>query len=103
MDNNGAPKAERLLFLYNPPLVDPVQGIRRSTTLEAVQLCAKLLRQGLKTILFARSRLRVELIASYLNDYFRNAYNENNHIKIEPYRAGLLPTERRAIEKGLRD
>ena len=103
VDNNGAPKAERLLFLYNPPLVDPVQGIRRSTTLEAVQLCAKLLRQGLKTILFARSRLRVELIASYLNDYFRNAYNENNHIKIEPYRAGLLPTERRAIEKGLRD
>lgn len=29
IDDNGAPSGERHFVLYNPPLVDPVQGIRR--------------------------------------------------------------------------
>jgi len=103
VDDNGAARAERNLVLYNPPLLDPVQGIRRSTALESVRVSASLLRQGLKTILFARSRMKVELIASYLNKQFENVYTDNHRLRIEPYRAGLLPNERRAIERGLRD
>ncbi|MDR2078666.1 MAG: DEAD/DEAH box helicase, partial [Treponema sp.] len=30
VDNNGAPRGEKRIVLYNPPLVDTVQGIRRS-------------------------------------------------------------------------
>mgnify|MGYP000915965773 CR=1 FL=1 len=100
---NGAPRAEKLVVLYNPPLVDPVQGIRKSTATESQKLAVKLLRAGVKTILFARSRLRVELIAGYINQELRNLYTDNAGIVVEPYRSGLLPTERRAIERGLRE
>lgn len=103
VSDNGAARSERNLVLYNPPLLDPVQGIRRSTALESVRVCTRLLQQGLKTILFARSRMKVELIASYLNKQFENTYNNNFGIRVEPYRAGLLPNERRAIERGLRE
>lgn len=100
---NGAPRAEKLVVLYNPPLVDPVQGIRKSTATESQKLAVRLLRAGVKTILFARSRLRVELIAGYINQELRNIYTDNEGVVVEPYRSGLLPTERRAIERGLRE
>ena len=100
---NGAPRAEKLVVFYNPPLVDAVQGIRKSTATESQKLAVKLLRSGVKTILFARSRVRVELIAAYINQELRNIYTDNEGIVVEPYRSGLLPTERRAIERGLRE
>lgn len=100
---NGAPRAPKAVAFYNPPLVDPVQGIRRSSADESMSLAAKLLASGTRTILFARSRLRVEILASYLNKRFENVYNDNNRIRVEPYRSGLLPNERRQIERGLRD
>lgn len=101
--SNGAPRAEKAVVFYNPPLVDPVQGIRRSSALESRTIAAKFLARGIRTILFARSRLRVEIIATYLNQHFANLYTENDRIRVEPYRSGLLPTERREIERGLRD
>jgi DEAD/DEAH box helicase domain-containing protein len=100
---NGAPRGERCVLFYNPPLIDPVQGIRKSTATESEALAVKLLRSGVKTILFARSRLKVELIASYIAQTLANPYNRDEGIKVSPYRSGLLPSERRAIEKGLRD
>jgi DEAD/DEAH box helicase domain-containing protein len=100
---NGAPLGERVVLFYNPPLVDPVQGIRKSTATESESLAVRLLKAGVKTILFARSRLKVELIASYIAETLANPYNGNNGIKVSPYRSGLLPSERRAIEKGLRE
>ncbi|HUX41169.1 MAG TPA: DEAD/DEAH box helicase [Rectinemataceae bacterium] len=101
--NNGAPRGGRVLVFYNPPLVDAVQGIRKSTATESEKLALLLLRRGIKTILFARSRLRVELIASYINEALANPFTNNEGITVKPYRAGLLPTERRAIERGLRE
>ena len=103
VDDNGAPAAPKLVAFLNPPLVDPVQGIRKSTATESVEVALRLLRAGVKTILFARSRLRVELIASYLNAELSNVWTDNERIRVEPYRSGLLPNERRAIEKGLRN
>lgn len=101
--DNGAPRAAKTVAFYNPPLVDRVQGIRRSSADESMALAARLIGKGVRTILFARSRLRVEILASYLNDRFRNVYTDNSGIRVEPYRSGLLPNERRAIERGLRD
>ncbi|MBI9096938.1 MAG: DEAD/DEAH box helicase, partial [Spirochaetaceae bacterium] len=103
IDENGAPSGEKHMILYNPPLVDPVQGIRRGIVLESQRLALKLLKQGVKTIIFARSRIKTELICSYLNKSLANHYNQNFRIKVEPYRGGYLPRERRQIEKGLRD
>jgi len=100
---NGAPRGERVVVFYNPPLVDPVQGIRKSTATESESLAVRLLKAGVKTILFARSRLKVELIASYIAEALANPYNGDGGIRVSPYRSGLLPSERRAIEKGLRE
>ncbi len=100
---NGAPRAEKAVAFYNPPVVDAVQGIRKSSADESMAITAKLLASGTRTILFARSRLRVEILASYLNSRFENVYTDNSRIRVEPYRSGLLPGERRQIERGLRE
>ncbi len=103
IDENGSPSGERHFVLYNPPLVDRVQGIRRSVVLESQRLATRLLKAGVKTIVFARSRVRTELIATYIRDSLKNFYTDNHGITVQSYRGGYLPNERRAIEKGLRD
>src|SRR5271157_101144 len=103
IDGNGSPSGERHFVLYNPPLVDRVQGIRRSVVLEIQRIATRLLKAGVKTIVFARSRVRTELIASYIRDSLKNFYTDNHGITVQSYRGGYLPNERRAIEKGLRD
>jgi DEAD/DEAH box helicase domain-containing protein len=103
VDNNGAPRGEKRVILYNPPLVDRVQGIRRSAVDESRRWALALLKAGIKTILFAHSRIKTEVAASYLNDDLKNIFTGNSRIRVEAYRGGLLPNERREIEKGLRD
>jgi DEAD/DEAH box helicase domain-containing protein len=103
IDQNGAPSGEKHIILYNPPVVDAVQGIRRGVVNESQSMALRFLRKGIKTIVFSRSRVRTELIAAYINKTLENIFTENEHITVEPYRGGYLPNERRAIEKGLRD
>ncbi len=103
IERSGAPSGKKTVVLYNPPLVDSVQGIRRSVMNESQRWALAFLKGGVKTILFAHSRVRTEVIASYVNDSLRNMYNDNHGITVVPYRGGLLPNERRKIEKGLRE
>jgi DEAD/DEAH box helicase domain-containing protein len=103
VDRNGSPSGEKTVYFYNPSVVDPVQGIRRGVTNETQKIALAFLRAGIKTILFARSRVRTEIIASYINQALENVYTDNSRIRVEPYRGGFLPNERREIEKGLRD
>jgi DEAD/DEAH box helicase domain-containing protein len=62
-----------------------------------------LLRGRIKTILFAHSRVKTEVAAGYVNEDLKNLYTGNSGIRVEPYRGGLLPNERREIERGLRE
>ena len=103
INTNGSPSGRRHFILYNPPLVDRVQGIRRGVVQEARRIGSRLILEGIKTIVFARSRLRTELIASYMNESVKNFYSDNHRLKIAAYRGGYLPNERRKIEAGLRD
>ncbi|QQO08277.1 DEAD/DEAH box helicase [Breznakiella homolactica] len=103
VDRNGAPRGEKQVILYNPPLVDAVQGIRRSVVSESRRWMLAFLKAGIKTILFAHSRVKTEVAASYVNEDLKNIYTDNSRIRVEAYRGGLLPNERREIEKGLRD
>lgn len=109
---NGAASGERHFVLYNPPLVDREQGIRRSVVLEARSVAARLLRRGIKTIVFARSRARTELLTAYIREALARAgaderddggSGERGGGRLASYRGGYLPSERRAIERGLRD
>jgi DEAD/DEAH box helicase domain-containing protein len=103
VDNNGAPRGEKLVVLYNPPLVDAVQGIRRSVVTESRRWMLAFLKEGIKTILFAHSRVRTEVTASYVNEDLANIFTDNSRIRVEAYRGGFLPNERREIERGLRE
>jgi len=103
VDNNGSPRGEKYVILYNPPLVDSVQGIRRSVVTESRRWMLAFLKAGIKTILFAHSRVRTEVAASYVNEDLANLYTDNSRIKVEAYRGGFLPNERREIERGLRE
>ncbi len=97
---NGAPSGERHFLFYNPPPLVTEPDLRRSSLLEAVDLGERLLRAGVQTIFFARSRLRVELLLSYLREA---SVRWGGHPDVvRGYRGGYLPHERRQIEAGLR-
>ena len=108
IDRNGAPAGERHFLLYNPPLLDAEQGIRRSVVNEAHEIATRLLRRRVKTIVFARSRTRTELISAYVRESLGGRAMPDKTMPggadaIASYRGGYLPNERRRIERGLRD
>jgi DEAD/DEAH box helicase domain-containing protein len=100
VERNGAPRGERRLVFYNPPLVNREMGIRRSSMLEARRIAAPWIRAGSQTIVFCRSRLQVEVMLSYLRQDL--APRLDAHQRVRGYRAGYLPLHRREIEAGLR-
>ncbi|MDQ6857205.1 MAG: DEAD/DEAH box helicase [Candidatus Dormibacteraeota bacterium] len=102
VDRNGAPRAARRLWFWNPPLVDGTMGVRRSATLEARRLMTELLTSNLQTIAFTRSRSSVEVLLTYLQR-LHPAPRQGGSSPVRGYRGGYLPLERRAIEAGLRD
>lgn len=99
IDNNGAPSGTKHFLFYNPPIVNKPLNIRRSATLEVRKIAGELLKNKIQTIVFARSRVRVEIILTYLQELVKNELGAKS---IMGYRGGYLPTERRKIEKGLR-
>src|SRR5438270_5023935 len=97
---SGAPRGERRLVFYNPPLLNRELGVRRSSMLEAWRIAAPWIRAGVQTIVFCRSRLQVEVMLSYLRDDLAPRLDAAKRVR--GYRAGYLPLHRREIEAGLR-
>ena len=101
VDNNGAPRGEKHIILYNPPLVNRQLGLRRSSLLTARRLASNFLANRLQTIVFARSRVSVEVMLTYLQEAAREHHLPARAVR--GYRGGYLPLERREIELGLRE
>ncbi|HEX9477005.1 MAG TPA: DEAD/DEAH box helicase [Candidatus Dormibacteraeota bacterium] len=100
IEQSGAPRGERRLIFYNPPLINREMGVRRSSMLEARRIAAPWIRSGVQTILFCRSRLQVEVMLSYLRQDLAPRLDAGQRVR--GYRAGYLPLHRREIEAGLR-
>lgn len=100
ISQNGAPIGKKHFVFYNPPIIHPTFGVRRSAILEVRDLASKLYKEGVQTIIFAKSRVRVEMLVTYLNELTKKKLSDQT---IRGYRGGYLPSERREIEKGLRD
>lgn len=84
---SGAPRGSRHVVMLNPH-DGPVQA--------TIQLLKAALQRGLRTIVYTQSRKLTELLAMWVGERsgeFRD--------KISAYRAGLLPEERREIERKL--
>ncbi len=99
--NNGAPRGERVLVMYNPPVVNKELGIRASSVKETRRVALRFLERGLQTIVFARSRVRVEILTTYLRRALARLGRDPDLIR--GYRGGYLPNERREIERGIRE
>ncbi|MDI7274413.1 MAG: DEAD/DEAH box helicase [Anaerolineae bacterium] len=101
VDEDGAPRGDRHILFYNPPIVDRALGIRRSPILEGRALAERLIDRGLQTIVFARSRVSAEVLLTYLlADARRRNWGAQT---VRGYRGGYLATERRQVERGLRE
>jgi len=95
--DDAAPRAERTVALWNPPLVDEELGLRASPLAEAARLQAELVSRGLRTLTFAKSRKAAELIHRFTAERVRDPK------QLSPYRAGYTPSQRREIEQRLLD
>src|SRR6266446_5286654 len=101
IDRNGAPAGERHVLLVDPPVLDAATGARGSAQTLANRWALPFLRAGRQTIVFGRSRTAVEILLTGLREALRESYGPRSRVR--GYRGGYLPTERRAIERGLRD
>jgi DEAD/DEAH box helicase domain-containing protein len=100
IDNNGAPRGEKHFIFYNPPVINPELGIRKSAVKEVRSIAQKFLAADVQTIVFARSRLRVEILLTYLREAMKRLKKSPQLVR--GYRGGYLPNQRREIEQGLR-
>src|SRR5215216_2869890 len=114
VDDDGYARGPRHFIIYNPPIIDEALGLRKSSLLEGVRLARDLINSNVQSVMFARSRRSVEIILRYLQgDLTPDSSPESPLIDfrslpspqsvIRGYRSGYLPTQRREIEKGLRE
>ena len=97
---SGAPAGERHVLLWNPPVVNPDLGLRASARSQSNRIARIAIKSGLKTLVFAQSRLMVEVLTKYLKDVFD--HDPRKPPRIRGYRGGYLPTERREVERSMR-
>jgi DEAD/DEAH box helicase domain-containing protein len=100
ISESGAPQGARHLLLWNPPIINPDLGIRTSSRSQSTRIAKKAVETGLQSIIFAQSRLMVEVLTKYLKDAFD--HDPRYPSRVVAYRGGYLPSERRSMEKRLR-
>jgi DEAD/DEAH box helicase domain-containing protein len=141
IDGDGAPQGARSFVLWNPPVIESRRGgdretrrrngelslpmpfaapsvdtgRRRSTNIEAAGLLANLVRAGVKTLCFTRTRRGAELVLRYTREALERAQGTGERGKhggdqastfavapspatVAAYRAGYTPEERRRLE-----
>lgn len=100
IDEDGAPRGPRTFVLWNPPVIEPRLGLRRSPNSEATFLVTALLSEGVRTTVFTRARRTAELILRYVRFALQR---DAPHLaeRVASYRAGYRAEDRRAIERRL--
>jgi DEAD/DEAH box helicase domain-containing protein len=93
--DDAAPRAERTVVFWNPPLIDAELALRGSALAEAARLQASFVERGLRTLTFAKSRKAAELVHRF------TAERLGDDRQLSPYRAGYTPAQRREIERRL--
>jgi DEAD/DEAH box helicase domain-containing protein len=137
INEDGAPQGRRQFVFWNPPTIEPgtrnqeprsrsggsrfsvpgSEGRRRSTNIEAAQVLASLVRAGVKTLCFTRTRRGAELVLRYTREALENMKDEGRSMKspngqqvlpssflpltsrVAAYRAGYAPEDRRRLEQ----
>ncbi len=95
---DGSPRPRRDLYLINPPLVESAGSacFRKGPATVSIPVIRAATAAGVRTICFCRARQQVERLWRAVTD----GHPELKE-KVKPYRGGLLPAERRQLEKDL--
>ncbi len=100
ISEDGSPRGPRMFVLWNPPVIEPKLGVRRSPNSEATLLLLALLSEGVRTIVFTRARRTAELILRYVRFALQRVAPPLVE-RVAAYRAGYRAEDRRAIEQQL--
>jgi DEAD/DEAH box helicase domain-containing protein len=101
VDGDASPSGKRVFAVYDPPLLDPVAGLRANALEEVRRLAPLVCGPAHQTIFFCNRRTAVEVLTRYLKEAAPRLGLEEQEIR--GYRGGYLPDLRRAIEQGLKD
>ncbi len=102
VEDDASPRGRKVFALWNPPDILSMEGgeIHRSSNLETAELLSRLMRHGVRTIAFTRSRKAAELIYGYVNRILDHSEKDLAD-RLASYRGGYLPQQRREIERRL--
>ena len=100
IERDGSPAGERVFGIYDPPMVDPIAGLRRNALEEARRLARVVCGPGHQTIFFCNRRTAVEVLTRYLKEGAPRLGLDPDEVR--GYRGGYLPDLRREIERDLR-
>ncbi len=102
VEDDYSPRGRKVFALWNPPDILSMAGgeIHRSSNLETAELLSRLMRLGVRTIAFSRSRKAAELIYGYVQRILDSSEGELAE-RLASYRGGYLPSQRREIERRL--
>ena len=98
--DDASPRAERVLACWQRPLRDAATGVRASANVETAELLTRFVRAGQPTIAFTRSRRAAEVVANHARRRLGETAPALTE-RVAAYRAGYLPSERRALEQDL--
>ncbi len=103
---DAAPRAAMTFAMWEPPLTglrgEAGAPLRRSAVAETADLLADLVREGVPTIAFIRSRRGAEAAAAAARNRLAATGHGQLAGRIAAYRSGYLPAERRQLEDALR-
>ncbi|PRQ12172.1 DEAD/DEAH box helicase [Corynebacterium sp. 13CS0277] len=115
VDTDGAPQGARTIVLWEPDVLEEenagdatpqlVAGtpVRRAASSEAARVMAHLIREGLRTLTFVRSRRGAETVALRAQEELALGGRVDFAQRVAAYRAGYTPEERRLLERQLDD
>ncbi len=95
-----APRPEQTLVFWNPPLVDAARGERASALTESAYVSTECILAGARVITFAPTRKAAELVYGHVRRRLEDR-NPGAADRVQPYRAGYTPQQRREIERRL--
>jgi DEAD/DEAH box helicase domain-containing protein len=100
IDDDGSPRAERVLACWQRPFIDVHTGTRASANVETADVLARFVGHSHQTLAFTRSRRGAEVVAQHARRRL-NATEPGTGRRIAAYRAGYLADERRKLEADL--
>ncbi|MCU1620437.1 MAG: box helicase, partial [Modestobacter sp.] len=102
---DGSPRPGATFALWEPPLTEKTgehgAPLRRSAAADAAGLLADLVEQHARTLAFVRSRRGAESVAEQARAILRSRGRSDLVSRVDSYRGGYLPEERRQLERSL--